>query len=148
MMRSPRRKPAVRAGPASLKPSTTMPSAPPLVCRPSHGRGRRLVTRPAAISSSFTGRKVSSGMARFTKGASPSRSETTPTSRPWPRAREAHHREPRLEIDADEQRGHHAAVAKLRLDGLGVDDEIADGDHVAARVEDHAAAGAARAQPL
>src|SRR2546426_8349178 len=82
-MRSPRRKPAVRAGPASLKPSTTTPSAPPLVCRPSQGRGRRLVTRPAAISSSFTGRNVSSGMARLTWGASPSRSETTPTRRPW-----------------------------------------------------------------
>jgi len=155
-------------------------------------------------------------MARFTKGASPGRSETTPTSgrirpparcrpheetagvtmnarssmyshdaenrrrprscsppargrrprhadraragaghhvarvaeaggRPRPRAREAHHPRAPSRDRCDEQRGHHAAVAQLRLDGLGVDDEIADGDHVAARVEDHAAADAARA---
>src|SRR5207302_7368155 len=67
--------------------------------------------------------------------------------RPRPVALELDDAEAGVEVEADHPRRHGAAVTAACLDLDGVQQQIAHREHVAPRVEDHAAAEAAAAEP-
>ena len=67
--------------------------------------------------------------------------------RPRAGALQLHHGQAGVEIEADQPGRYRAAVAQPGLDAEGVEDDVADGDRVAARVEHDGAAEPAGAQP-
>ena len=66
--------------------------------------------------------------------------------RPGARALELHHPHAHFEVECDQAGGHLAAVPERGLDPLGVEHDVAHGQHVAGRVEDDAAAPALDAE--
>src|SRR5262245_11184434 len=67
--------------------------------------------------------------------------------RPRTGALELHDAEAGVEVEAHYARGHGAPVTPLRLDRDRVQQQVAHRDHVAALIEDHAAAETAAAEP-